>query len=236
LTDFVSRCAGFLVALVCLGKSLLMVSGVGWVARGALLLGGGFIVVACATGGPGDSSLGFGTDDAGFEAKGDGGGGASNTSGSSGGGDDATGLNSATGGDDESGVAASGGSGDDGAAAVCSPESCQSGCCSNGACSTGLDDTACGGSGGAACVDCTATNQVCSFGTCVAGNTAAAAPTDPGTGSNSGSSSPPAQMPPTVTTTCNGMTCTNACFPLGLPCCTSAGACGCIDLYFLPCN
>jgi hypothetical protein len=229
--------AGFLVALVRLGKSLRMVPGVGRVAQGALLLGGGFIVVACATGGPGDGSLGFGGGDGGFAAKGDGGGGVSNTSGSSGAGDDATGLNSPSGGDDESGVAASGGSGDEAAAPICNAESCQSGCCSNGTCSTGLDDTACGGSGGAACVDCTATNQVCSFGTCVAGNTASPAPTtDPGTGSNSGSG-PPAQMPPPmVTTTCNGMTCTNACFPLGLPCCTSAGACGCIALYFLPCN
>jgi len=210
-----------------------MVSGVARVAAGALLLGAGLVVAACATGGPGAILLGFGTDDAGFEGKGDGGGGVSSTSGG-GAGDDATGLNSPTGGDDESGVAASGGSGDDAAAPGCDPSSCQSGCCANGACASGMDNSACGQSG-VACVDCTATNQVCSFGTCVAGNQSSPAPTDTGTGSSS-SSSPPAQMPPMVSTTCNGMTCTNACFPLGLPCCTSAGACGCIALYFLPCN
>jgi hypothetical protein len=211
-----------------------MVSRSGWVAEGALLLGGGCIVVACATGGPGTNALGFGSDDAGFEAKGDGSVGVSNVSGSSGAGDDATGLNTPTGGDDESGVSASGGSSGSAAAAGCGANSCASGCCANGtACASGMDDTACGQSG--ACVDCTATNQVCSFGSCVAGNQASPAPTDTGTGSSSGGS-PPTRMPPMVNATCGGQTCTNACFPLGLPCCTSAGACGCIALYFLPCN
>jgi hypothetical protein len=64
--------------------------------------------------------------------------------------------------------------------------------------------------------------------------------TDPSTGSSGGStmpSGPQMPMPPNLNLgSCDLTACKNFCFPLGLPCCTSAGSCGCIALYFLPCK
>jgi hypothetical protein len=208
-----------------------MLSSRRWPAAGALLLGGGFIVVGCAKAGPGEAPLASGADDGSFGVIDDGGG-ASDTN-SSGTGSSGAGLNTPPA-SDMSGDDANGGSGDNAPAPDCDPTTCQSGCCQNGACASGMADDACG-QGGVACTDCTGTNQVCSFGSCTAGNQSTPEPTDPGTGSSSGPSMPTRMMPAPMTS-CGGTPCTNACFPLGLPCCTSAGACGCIALYFLPCQ
>jgi hypothetical protein len=205
-----------------------------WPAGSALLLGGGFIAVACAKAGPGDSELGLATENGSFVAVVDAGGTSeASGSGSSGG----TGLNTPPP-TNMTGDDSSGGSGGEVPAAGCDPNNCASGCCANGACASGTDDTACGQSG-SACTDCTATMQVCSFGSCIMGNgngsSSSGGSTDPSTGPSPGRT-PPMNPLMTASTSCGGKTCTNACFPLGLPCCTSAGACGCIALYFLPCN
>jgi hypothetical protein len=205
-----------------------------WPAGSALLLGGGFIVVACAKEGPGDTPLGLATENGSFAAAVDGGGTNEASGSGSSGGNSGSGLNTpppATTGDDSSG----GGGGQ--VTEACNPNTCASGCCANGACASGTDDTACGQSG-SACTDCTATMQVCSFGSCIMGNgngsSSSGGSTDPSTGP--GGRTPPMSPLMSASTSCGGKTCTNACFPLGLPCCTSAGSCGCIALYFLPCN
>ena len=202
-----------------------------WPAGGALLLGVAVIVVGCAKGGPGEAASAFGTDNVGFGATDDGAPAIEASADDSSVGTSGTGLNtpapSDVSGDDASGASAN-------VPGVCDPTTCSNGCCANGTCAGGMDDSACGQAGGN-CTDCTATNQVCSFGSCIAGNVASPAPTDTGAGS-----SPPSDMTPPSnpgpSTSCGGSMCTNACFPLGLPCCTSAGACGCIALYFLPCQ
>ncbi len=202
-----------------------------WPAGGAFLLGGAVIVVGCAKGGPGEAASAFGTDNVGFGSIDDGGGTIEASADDSSVGTSGTGLNTPAA-SDMSGDDASGGSGN--APAVCDPTTCASGCCANRTCAGGTDDTACGQTGGN-CTDCTATNQVCSFGSCIAGNETSPAPTDTGTGSSPPSGMTPPRNP-VPSTSCGGSMCTNACFPLGLPCCTSAGACGCIALYFLPCQ
>ncbi len=204
-----------------------------WPAGGALLLGGAVIVVGCAKGGPGEAASAFGTDDVGFAAMDEGGGATEASADDSSVGSSDPGLNTPPG-SDMSGDDASGASGN-AAPAVCDPNTCQNGCCANGACAGGMDDTACGQAGGS-CTDCTANNQVCSFGSCIAGNESSPAPTDTGSGSSPPGGMTPPDNPPAPSTSCGGSMCTNACFPLGLPCCTSAGACGCIALYFLPCQ
>jgi hypothetical protein len=77
---------------------------------------------------------------------------------------------------------------------------------------------------------------VCSFGNCVASNTSGSGSGDTSAGSSPGTTmmSPPSN--PLGGGSCNLTACKNFCFPLGLPCCTSNGACGCIALYFLPCK
>ncbi len=207
-----------------------MICGSRWVAQGALVLGGGFIVAACATGGPGVNPLGFASDEGGSPATGDGG--IANNMGSGSPASGGTGLNNSTD-DNASGDDATGASGGN-APATCDPSACPSGCCSNGVCASGMDNAACG-QGGSDCVDCTTTNQVCSFGSCVQDGQSSSGSTDPGPGSSSGGSTTPPPNP-AGGGSCDLASCKNACFPLGLPCCTSAGACGCIALYFLPCK
>ncbi len=212
-----------------------MLSSGRWPAGGALLLAGAVIVVGCAKGGAGDTP--FGDDTGGFVTM-EAGGGTGDASDDSSAGNSGTGLNTSpagpagpAGGDD-----ASGASGGNAPAPDCDPTTCANGCCANGACASGMDDNACGQSGGV-CTDCTATNQVCSFGSCIAGNESSSGSSAPGPGSSSSGGS--ATSPPTNPAgggSCDLSSCTNPCFPLGLPCCTSAGACGCIALYFLPCN
>jgi|HubBroStandDraft_6_1064221.scaffolds.fasta_scaffold352364_1 hypothetical protein len=211
-----------------------MLSSGRWPGGGALLIGGGFIVVGCAKGGPGDTSFASGTDNIGLGPSSDDGG-MSDAGGSSSG----AGLDTPTGGDDMSGDDASGG---DDAAPDCSPTTCPSGCCAFGKCTTTMADDACG-QGGGVCTNCAATNQVCSFGSCIdsnssgSGDDASPESADPGTGTSPGGGMTPPMNPlMSAATSCGGTACTNACFPLGLPCCTSAGACGCIALYFLPCQ
>jgi hypothetical protein len=46
-------------------------------------------------------------------------------------------------------------------APACGPATCPNGCCSGNTCVTGTQDNACGATGGGACTDCSATNQVC---------------------------------------------------------------------------
>ena len=205
-----------------------------WPPGGALLLGAGFMVAACAKEGPGDNPLAFGADEGGLLVAVDSGG-TGDASGTGSGGNSGTGLNSPPPSENVSGNDASGGS-NNAAPAGCDPTNCQSGWCANGACASGSADDTCG-QGGSACTDCTATSQVCSFGACVNSNSSAPAPTDTGSGSSPGGGRP-APMNPlmSASTSCGGKLCTNACFPLGLPCCNSGGSCGCIGLYFLPCN
>jgi hypothetical protein len=210
-----------------------------WPAGGALLLAGGLIAVGCAKAGPGDTPFTLGSENVGLGATGDGGG-MSGVSAGSGVGPSGTGLNNA--GDDTSGDDANGGSGDDEAAPDCDPSTCPMGCCDNGVCTTAMANDACG-QGGVVCTNCAATNQVCSFGSCIdsnssgSGDDASPETTDPGPGTGPGSGMTPPMNPlMSASTSCGGTPCTNACFPLGLPCCTSAGACGCIGLYFLPCQ
>ena len=210
-----------------------MLSSSRWPTGGALLLGGGFIAVGCAKGGPGDTPFTFGSDNGGLVASSDGG----STGDASGTSSGAELGNSA--GDDVSSNEASGG---DDAAPNCDPTTCPMGCCAFGKCGDGTADDACG-QGGGVCTNCSATNQVCSFGSCIDSNSAGsgddASPesTNPGTGTTPGRGmNPPMNPLMSASTSCGGTPCTNACFPLGLPCCTSAGACGCIGLYFLPCQ
>jgi hypothetical protein len=65
----------------------------------------------------------------------------------------------------DTGTVDDGGGGGAEATEGCSPSSC-TGCCSQGACITTSVDALCGVSG-VACVDCTASSQHCSAGTCV---------------------------------------------------------------------
>ena len=50
---------------------------------------------------------------------------------------------------------------------ACGPATCPNGCCSGNTCVTGTQDTACGQTGGVACTDCTASQQICQGRQCV---------------------------------------------------------------------
>jgi hypothetical protein len=50
---------------------------------------------------------------------------------------------------------------------ACGPATCPNGCCSGNTCVLGTQDNACGKAGGAACTDCTASNQTCQNQQCV---------------------------------------------------------------------
>lgn len=49
---------------------------------------------------------------------------------------------------------------------ACGPTTCPNGCCSGNTCVVGTQNNACGAAGGAACQDCSATNQVCGARQC----------------------------------------------------------------------
>ena len=161
-----------------------MICGSRWVAWAALVLGGGFIVVACARAGPGVDPLGFGSDEGGSLATGDGGSASTMSSGSPANG--GPGLNNPTAGDNAGGDDARGASGGN-AAATCDPSdrTYPSGCCNSGVCAE-RDGQCRVRAGRRDCVDCTANSQVCSFGSCVQGDQPSSGSTDPGPGSSSG--------------------------------------------------
>ena len=50
---------------------------------------------------------------------------------------------------------------------ACGPATCPNGCCSGNTCVVGTQDNACGPTGGGACADCSASNQVCQGRQCV---------------------------------------------------------------------
>lgn len=50
---------------------------------------------------------------------------------------------------------------------TCGPATCPNGCCSGNTCVVGTQDNACGATGGGACTDCTASNQVCQGRQCI---------------------------------------------------------------------
>jgi hypothetical protein len=50
---------------------------------------------------------------------------------------------------------------------ACGPATCPNGCCSGNTCVVGTQDNACGATGGGACTDCSASNQICQGRQCV---------------------------------------------------------------------
>ncbi|HLK37497.1 MAG TPA: hypothetical protein VKU41_12145 [Polyangiaceae bacterium] len=143
----------------------------------------------------------------------------------SGGGDDSSDTGSASGSSSGSSAGSNSGSGGGSSTgstpAMCDAMSCPTGCCDmNGMCQTN-NDSACG-SGGGTCQNCTMVGGTCQTGACSTGSSGAMSGSTSGSSSGSGGG-------------CNAKTCKPPGLCLGPPCCTSAGACGCMQLFIGMC-